>query len=58
MIPSVKVNMASSWFTQYLFKHALLRDVTYETVLLKRRVQYHGRAARWLESHAGERRDE
>ncbi len=43
---------------EYLFKHALLRDVTYETVLLKRRVQYHGRAARWLESHAGERRDE
>ena len=43
---------------EYIFKHALLRDVTYETVLLKRRVQYHGRAARWLESHAGERRDE
>jgi len=43
---------------EYLFKHALLRDVTYETVLLKRRVQYHSRAARWLESHAGERHDE
>ncbi len=40
---------------EYIFKHALLRDVAYETVLLKRRAAYHGRAARWLESHAGER---
>jgi len=40
---------------EYIFKHALLRDVTYETVLLKRRVQYHDRAARWLENHAGDR---
>ena len=43
---------------EYIFKHALLRDVAYETVLLKQRADYHGRAARWLESHAGERRDE
>ncbi len=43
---------------EYIFKHALLRDVAYETVLLKRRAAYHGRAARWLEHHAGERRDE
>ena len=43
---------------EYIFKHALLRDVAYETVLLKRRAAYHSRAARWLESHAGERREE
>lgn len=43
---------------EYIFKHALLRDVVYETVLLKYRADFHGRVARWLESHAGERRDE
>ena len=40
---------------EYLFKHALLRDVAYETVLLKYRAEFHGRVARWLEDHAGER---
>ncbi len=40
---------------EYLFKHALLRDVTYETVLLKLRRGYHARVARWIEVHAGER---
>jgi tetratricopeptide (TPR) repeat protein len=40
---------------EYIFKHALLRDVTYETVLLKHRAEFHGRVARWLEEHAGER---
>lgn len=40
---------------EYLFKHALLRDVTYETVLLKLRRRYHALVARWLEAHAGER---
>ena len=41
--------------TEYLFKHALLRDVTYETVLQKLRRGYHALVARWLEAHAGER---
>lgn len=40
---------------EYLFKHGLLRDVVYETVLLKHRADFHGRVARWLEAHAGER---
>ncbi|MBN1955880.1 MAG: tetratricopeptide repeat protein, partial [Anaerolineae bacterium] len=40
---------------EYLFKHALLRDVAYETVLLKLRRRYHALVARWLEAHAGER---
>ncbi|MFN2115701.1 MAG: ATP-binding protein [Anaerolineae bacterium] len=40
---------------EYFFKHAMLRDVTYETVLLKKRSEYHGRVARWLRESAGER---
>ena len=40
---------------EYLFKHALLCDVTYETVLLRDRPMLHGRVAAWLESAAGER---
>lgn len=41
--------------TEYIFKHSLLRDVAYETVLLKQRAELHGHAARWLEATAGER---
>lgn len=40
---------------EYAFKHTLLHEVTYETVLLKLRRDYHARTARWLETHAGER---
>ena len=40
---------------EYTFKHTILRDVTYETVLLKLRRRYHAQVAGWLESHAGER---
>jgi class 3 adenylate cyclase/tetratricopeptide (TPR) repeat protein len=40
---------------EYLFRHALLRDVAYETVLLKLRRYYHTQTAHWLEAHAGER---
>lgn len=40
---------------EYLFKHAILRDVTYETVLLRRRKNYHRLVARWLLKNAGER---
>jgi tetratricopeptide (TPR) repeat protein len=41
--------------TEFIFKHALLRDVTYETVLLKDRRALHSAAAAWLESTAGPR---
>jgi tetratricopeptide (TPR) repeat protein len=34
--------------TEYIFKHALLRDVTYETVLKRLRRQYHALVADWL----------
>jgi tetratricopeptide (TPR) repeat protein len=38
----------------YLFKHAILRDVAYESVLLRDRPSYHLQAARWLEAQSGE----
>ncbi len=40
---------------EYIFKHAVLREVTYETVLLKLRRVYHAQVAKWLEANAGER---
>jgi tetratricopeptide (TPR) repeat protein len=40
---------------EYIFQHTLLRDVTYETVLLNLRRVYHGQVARWLEAAAGKR---
>jgi tetratricopeptide (TPR) repeat protein len=43
---------------EYSFKHALLRDVTYETVLKRQRMQYHARVADWLSRISGERRGE
>jgi class 3 adenylate cyclase/tetratricopeptide (TPR) repeat protein len=43
---------------EYLFKHALLREVTYESVLKRLRRTYHQRAAEWLIQVAGTRVDE
>ncbi len=40
---------------EYIFRHTLLREVTYETVLLKLRRVYHRQVARWLEGAAGKR---
>jgi serine/threonine protein kinase/tetratricopeptide (TPR) repeat protein len=40
---------------EYIFKHALLRDVTYESVLKRDRREYHRRAAEWLARHSGGR---
>ncbi len=40
---------------EYIFKHAMLRDAVYETVLLRQRQRYHEQVARWLERHVGER---
>jgi predicted ATPase/class 3 adenylate cyclase len=34
---------------EYLFKHSLLRDVSYESLLKRHRRAYHAHAARWLE---------
>lgn len=43
---------------EFLFKHALLRDAAYETVLLRLRKEYHARVAHWLEAASGARRSE
>ena len=40
---------------EFAFRHNLLREVTYETVLLRARRQHHARVARWLEVNAGGR---
>jgi tetratricopeptide (TPR) repeat protein len=40
---------------EYTFKHALLRDVTYESVLKRVRKAYHGLVAEWLIQHSEER---
>ncbi len=38
--------------TEHIFKHAVLRDVAYQSVLRRMRKQYHARAADWLRSVA------
>ncbi len=39
----------------YLFKHEMLREVTYESVLLRARPIYHRQVAGWLAEQSGER---
>jgi tetratricopeptide (TPR) repeat protein len=43
---------------EYRFKHALLRDAAYDTVLLRERKVLHAAAAAWMERRAGDRPDE
>jgi predicted ATPase/class 3 adenylate cyclase len=43
---------------EFIFKHAILRDVTYERVLKAKRKLYHRMAADWLIQQSGERIDE
>ncbi len=43
---------------EYVFNHNILRDITYETVLMKQRRLYHAQVAQWLESAAGDRINE
>ena len=43
---------AFSGSDEYIFEHALLRDVAYEMVLLQQRREYHRRVAAWLEENA------
>jgi class 3 adenylate cyclase/tetratricopeptide (TPR) repeat protein len=40
---------------EYIFKHAVLHQVTYESVLKRRRRVYHAQAAEWLAERSGER---
>lgn len=44
--------------TEYIFKHIILRDVTYESVLKRDRRKYHSDFARWLGERSGERAGE
>lgn len=46
---------AFSGATEFLFKHELLRNSTYETLLKKRRREYHGQVAAWLVKESGSR---
>jgi len=43
---------------EYIFKHALLREVTYGSVLKRVRRTYHGLVADWLLEQGGERAEE
>ena len=45
---------------EYIFKHAVLREVAYQSVLRRYRLEYHARAAAWLSSvaEANERAEE
>jgi ABC-type oligopeptide transport system substrate-binding subunit/class 3 adenylate cyclase len=43
---------------EYVFKHAVLREVTYESLLESLRSIYHGLAADWLMEQGGERAGE
>ncbi len=40
---------------EYIFKHAILRDVTYESVLRRLRRVYHAQVAAWLVERSGDR---
>ncbi|QRK12605.1 AAA family ATPase [Archangium violaceum] len=40
---------------EYIFKHAIVREVAYDTVLKRERRAFHGRVAEWLLARGGER---
>ena len=40
---------------EYQFKHAILHEVTYDTVLKRQRAKYHAQAAEWFVRASGER---
>ena len=43
---------------EYIFKHDVLREVTYESVLKRLRKTYHGLVADWMIANCGDRIDE
>ena len=43
---------------EYQFKHALIQEAAYRTVLTPRRTELHRKAATWLEEHYAENEDE
>ena len=42
---------------EYLFEHSLIRDVAYRTIVRRLRAEKHQRAAEWMSSLSGDRRD-
>jgi len=56
ILPSVPSSLPGH--NEFLFEHDLLRSVTYETVLLKRRNKLHLHLAEWLAQTLGERQSE
>lgn len=46
---------AFSHTDEYIFKHAILRDVTYESVLIQLRRIYHAQVAAWLAERSADR---
>ncbi|MCB1024745.1 MAG: hypothetical protein KDB79_10165, partial [Acidobacteria bacterium] len=51
-------NSSFSDSNEYVFKHAIFREVTYETILLKDRRLLHQKTAEWLIGNSLERKDE
>jgi predicted ATPase/class 3 adenylate cyclase len=43
---------------EYIFKHTILREVTYESVLKRTRREYHGMVADWLIDYSGGRAEQ
>jgi tetratricopeptide (TPR) repeat protein len=43
---------------EYSFKHAVLREVAYESMLVQQRRSYHGAIAAWISEQGGSRADE
>ena len=43
---------------EYIFMHAILRDVAYDSVIPSQRQHYHAGTAQWLIDHSGERVNE
>lgn len=50
-----KAPSSFSGLTEYRFKHAVLREVTYERLLARLRRSYHLQVAGWLSERSGER---
>jgi class 3 adenylate cyclase/tetratricopeptide (TPR) repeat protein len=43
---------------EYIFKHTLLREVAYESLLKRKRHAFHGKIAEWLIQNSGQRENE
>ena len=54
-MPPINRQATFSGTTEYMFNHALLRDVTYASLLKRLRRAYHAQVADWLCERSGER---